>query len=323
MRLRGVEFGHVFCASGARGFGGEGYWFHRLARPFGLDYGGSTFVAKTTTLEPRDGNMPLDDEYRPRALLPGCVVVKPVAGVVLNAVGLSGPGLPALIHHWAAAPPRAPWLLSVMSVAPTAEARVEELRAMVPHINVLRDALLPGAFGLQLNLSCPNAGLDTAHLADEGVDALDVLSALGLPVLVKVNALVGPRVARALSFHPGCDGVVMGNTVPWGELATRIDWQALFGDRGIFEGRPVSPLARCGGGGLSGRPLLPIVTDWIRAARDCGLRKPIVGGGGILSAADADAVLGAGADAVELGSVSLLRPWRVRGIIQHVNRRLQ
>jgi len=52
MILRGIEFGNVFNASGARGFFGEGYVYHRLWRPFGLSYDGSTFVAKTTTLLP-------------------------------------------------------------------------------------------------------------------------------------------------------------------------------------------------------------------------------------------------------------------------------
>ncbi len=76
MKLRKTEFGKVFCAAGARNFFGteaDAYWFHRfwlfravywvmsqiLGRPWGLNYAGSTFVTKTTTLGARDGNMPL------------------------------------------------------------------------------------------------------------------------------------------------------------------------------------------------------------------------------------------------------------------------
>src|SRR3989338_1556485 len=59
MELRGVHFGPVLDASGVRGFFGEGYWHHRYCKPFGLRFDGATFVAKTTTLLPRAGNMPL------------------------------------------------------------------------------------------------------------------------------------------------------------------------------------------------------------------------------------------------------------------------
>ncbi len=57
MKLRGVEFGKVFAASGMQGFFGEGYWYHRFLKPFGLNFEGITFVAKTTTLNPRAGKI--------------------------------------------------------------------------------------------------------------------------------------------------------------------------------------------------------------------------------------------------------------------------
>lgn len=80
MKLLGIEFGRVWCASGARNFFGDhpAYWFHRPLRPIGLDWSGSTFVAKTTTLEPRRGNMPLGGRSgtTPREWFPRCVRVK-------------------------------------------------------------------------------------------------------------------------------------------------------------------------------------------------------------------------------------------------------
>ena len=57
MKLRSIDFGHVMDASGVRGWFGDGYPFHRLVVPFGLKFTGSTFVAKTTTLEPHQGNI--------------------------------------------------------------------------------------------------------------------------------------------------------------------------------------------------------------------------------------------------------------------------
>ncbi len=121
MRLRGHDFGPVLNSSGARGFYGEGYWFHDLWHQLGLDYTGSTFVQKTTTLTARAGNMPLDG-VTPKELLPKCIVVKPFKGVVLNSVGLSGPGAAVILEAWGKAPealPAGPKMLSFMSVAAT------------------------------------------------------------------------------------------------------------------------------------------------------------------------------------------------------------
>jgi dihydroorotate dehydrogenase len=145
---------------------------------------------------------------------------------------------------------------------------------------------------------------------------LDLFRPVQVAVMAKVAVTVPPEAVRdALQDHPGCDAVVCSNAVPWGRLPDSIDWRGLFGDGG-------SPLAHLGGGGLSGKPVLPLVRDWIRKARSVGLTKPIVGCGGVLARQDADQLIDAGADGIELGSVSILRPWRVRGIVRHVNSRL-
>jgi dihydroorotate dehydrogenase len=291
MKLRGIDFGHVFNASGARGFSGEGYWFHSLVP--GLNYKGSTFVAKTTTLEPRKGNMLLDIDHRPFDYFPDCIVVKMREGVALNSVGLSGPGILPLIDKWSKwldAP--TPYLISVMSVAPTPEERLEESRSLFASLQPWLNTGPRGRVGLQINFSCPNAGLDPNHLISEVSRVLDESEKLNVPTMIKLNALVSVDVAHLMSAHTGCDAIVMSNTIPWGQLDDRIDWKGLFGS-------DISPIAKYGGGGLSGKPLLPIVTDWIRAARVKGLAKPLIGGGGILSKEDADRMLDAGANAID------------------------
>jgi dihydroorotate dehydrogenase len=320
MLLRGVEFGHVFNASGARGFHGEGYWFHKLWKPLGLNYDGATFVAKTTTLEPRKGNMLLDVDSRPFDLFPDCIVVKPLDAVVLNAVGLSGPGMFPLVDRWKKRQEPGQLILSVMSIAATPEERLQESKTMFELLRYVVDAHGTDRVGLQINLSCPNVGLDTSHLFDEAARVLDYSRELGIGTMVKLSAIIPLGVAKLLASHDGCDALVMSNTIPWGQCADRINWRGLFGPRGD---KPfVSPLAKYGGGGLSGAPLLPIVARWIRGARLVGITKPIVGGGGVLAKEDADILIDSGASAIELGSVSILRPWRVRGIIHHVNARL-
>ncbi len=127
MKLRGIDFGCVTDASGVRGFFGEGYRTHRLLKPFGLDFRGSTFVAKTCTLAPRAGNMPLRGDWTPRKLLPDCVVTRWGQGAVLNAVGLSNPGAEALFNdgRWQAR--KEPFFISFMPIEDDALRRADEI----------------------------------------------------------------------------------------------------------------------------------------------------------------------------------------------------
>ncbi len=313
MRLRGIDFGSVLDASGVRGFFGEGYPYHRLLRPFGLDFAGSTFVAKTTTLFARAGNMPLKRDLTPQERLPRCVVVKPWSGVTLNAVGLSGPGAAALLETGRWQRREEPFFLSFMSIAATATERLEELSTF---IRLLRGRLpeFRTPIGLQMNFSCPNVGLHPEDAEREALDALDEAATLDIPLMPKFSVATPVDVAAAVSRHPACDALCVSNTVPWGLFPGRIDWKGLFGS-------DVSPLARFGGGGLSGWPLLPIVRDWLRSARCRGIAVPVNAGGGILSPRDAALLLDEGAASVFIGSVSMLRPWRVAGIIRAAKRR--
>lgn len=311
MILRGVRFKNVMNASGARGFYSEGYWHHRYLKPFGLDFRGSTFIAKTTTLHPRAGNISYDTKtLRPIDRVPSCVVTKLVKGVVLNAVGLSGPGAQRLIPYWEAWKKREPMFVSFMSVAPTAEERLLEARGFVSLL-IQNYHLLPKEMGIQVNFSCPNVDLELSSMTDEMGDVLDEFQILGLPLVAKVNALFPIEAAMKLQEHPALDALSVANTIPWGKRPDRIDWKGLFGTE-------TSPLAHLGGGGLSGKPLLPLVEEWVRSARWAGFRKHLIAGGGVLGCKDAKRLLTVGADGIEIGAVSILRPWRVRGIIRCV-----
>lgn len=318
MKLRGQEWAPVFNASGARGFFGEGYWFHRLWWPLGLRWSGAEFVAKTTTLLARPGNMPLKPDHTPAQWNPPCILVKPMAGVTLNSVGLSGPGAETLFARW-----RQQWgrsgtlrgFVSFMSVQSTPEGRLAEAEGFARLFHEFALQVGTMRLGLQVNFSCPNVSLPTDQLVSEVGSVLGAFReshAAGVPVIAKFSAAtpVGD-VVKACQISRECDGVSVSNTIPWGKLPDKIDWKGLFGS-------DESPLAHLGGGGLSGKPLLPIVCNWIYNARMAGFNKLIVGGGGVLSASDADAMLDMGADAVEIGSAAILRPWRVAGIIEHV-----
>ena len=310
MKLRGIDFGNVLGASGVQGFFGEGYWFHKAWGPFGLNFAGMTFVAKTATLLPCRGNMYLTRRYTPRNPFPWCVRAKLLRGVMLNSVGLSNPGLGALLGTGGWQKRTEPFLLSIMSLAGTSERRLEELRLMVETIGFVKDGF-SAPFCLQINLSCPNTGHDPHELIGESAKVLEIASMLGVPVMPKYSIASAPiQAIRELNDHPSCDAICVSNTLPFGWQ--RVDWQSVWGSK-------TSPLAKLGGGGLSGKTLRPLVCEWIKRLRDAGFTKPINGGGGILCPKDVEYYHDAGASSVFLGSVAVLRPWRVKTIVSHAN----
>jgi dihydroorotate dehydrogenase len=310
MKLRGFNFGPVLGASGVQGFFGEGYRHHKLLPwPLRPDFSGMTFVAKTTTLEKRLGNMPMQaDGITPVELFPRCIRVRFKKAVMLNAVGLSGPGAKALLDtgRWQARQDN--FFISFMPVQQTVEDRLQEVKLFVE----LLKGYLPsfqGKVGLQINYSCPNVGLDSSELLHEAKASLQIAASLGVPLMPKFNILASTHAIREIAKEYDCDAICVSNTIPWGQLPNEINWKKLFDSE-------VSPLAQFGGGGLSGKPLLLLVAEWLQKAKYAGIKKPINAGGGILSPEDARLLHDAGASSVFIGSVANLRPWRVQPIIR-------
>jgi dihydroorotate dehydrogenase len=312
MQLRGINFRPVYNASGAQGFFGEGYPYHRYWKYLGLTFEGCGFIAKTTTLEARAGNLPLNNNLTPQEWVPKCIIVNFWQGIVLNAVGLSGPGADSLLasRRWMERLSE-PFFLSFMSVEDTAEQRLAELREFTALL-LTRLPEFRSPVGLEINFSCPNAGLDPTSLINEVGQALEVAARLRIPLQPKFNATMPAEAVCQACQHEACDAITMSNTVPWGKLPNRINWQALFGTS-------TSPLAYLGGGGLSGWPLTPIVCDWIQEARGSGFTKPIWACGGIDSCQAVDQVKAAGASGIQLGTVAMLRPWRMKKLLRYAN----
>lgn len=321
-------FGPCWDQSGVRGFYGEGYWFHNFWSFFGLDFRGSTFVAKTTTFHPRPGNMPLDERHRPQRLFPKCVVVKMRKGVVLNAVGLSGPGAEIILSSYTLGIRSRPFMLSFMSVAPTHSERLKEAWSFSDLLQ-RRQMYYSARLGLQLNLSCPNVGAAPKTedvFVKEAHDLISVLTIEGIPVFPKFSVTTKPSTVAKIAEHKSVGGVVISNTVPWGALPDRIDWADLFGLKPPWPATKTadlspcsSPLAEYGGGGLSGAPLLPLTAEWVREYKQLGARAKVAAGGGILSEDDVDVLHQAGADAICVGSAAILRPWRVGSIVRRAH----
>jgi dihydroorotate dehydrogenase (NAD+) catalytic subunit len=227
-------------------------------------------VTKTVTRELRAGN-PL-----PR--------VAEVVGGMLNAIGIPSKGVPYLLEHtlplyriWT--PP-----LVVSISAPTAEG----FASLAAEISV------PGVAVIEANISCPNIEEDGKAFAMRAASTEAVVrqlrAATGLPLWVKLTPNTGdmPEVAQAAEAA-GADALVVANTI----LAMSIDLQT-------FKPRLGNVM-----GGLSGPAVKPIV---LRQVFQCAraVRIPIIGCGGISTAADAAEYMLAGASAVQVGTATFV-----------------
>ena len=131
MKLKGIPFGSVFNASGARNFFIEDPWWY--SRWYQTITGrsmweGATFIAKTTTHAPREGNMPLKSgTVTPVEFKPRCIYINFLSGYALNSVGLSGLGAQWLLEQGRWQLYTKPFVISFMSVQKTTEQRLIEL----------------------------------------------------------------------------------------------------------------------------------------------------------------------------------------------------
>lgn len=305
-------------SSGARGFFGEGYPYSALPPWSWTSFEGATFVAKTTTLKAREGNMPRTaDGITPREFVPACIKVSVRRKFVLNAVGLSGPGTIALLQAQRWQRRKEPFFISVMAVSGTTHRRLQELKAFTGILN----EYLPqfqAPVGLELNVSCPNVGVHHEYLAVEVSRMLDVAAWLEIPLVVNFNLNASVDLVARIAEHPDCDAVSVANSLPWGSYPELVNWEDLFGTT-------ESPLAHLGGGGLSGAPILPVLLQWLANAR-YKIKKPLIAGGGITSPDDARQVIRVGSPnvrAVKVGTMVLLRPLRVGKTILAIRETLE
>lgn len=311
LMIGNIPFGRVWGASGVQGFFGEGYWFHKWLRPFGLSFEDAVFVAKTSTLEPRQGNMELTSSFTPAQMFPDCVWMNIPRGIALNAVGLSGPGLQALLDTGLWQAMLEPFSLSVMAVGVSRAERMVEYQEIA---DVLREHLphFKSRFCLQVNIVCPNTGHDLEEIMREAMETMNILAGIGVPLMPKLNFLARFEWAEDLSKHKACGGLCISNTIRFQEMPGDI--------RRKYFGKKESPLAKYSGGGLSGKPLLPYVIDWVRHVKLLtNIKVPIIAGGGILNFRDAARLVEAGADGIFIGSMAMLRPWRVQDTIRNVH----
>ena len=229
-------------------------------------------VTKTVTPRPREGNPP------PR-------IAETPSGM-LNSIGLENVGIDAFLAEKLPAAAALPTRIVVSVGGHAVPDYVELARRLDPE---------PAVAAIELNLSCPNVsgGLDLSQSREgcaEVVGAVRRVTAKPLIAKLTPNVTRIDEIARGAE-DGGADAVSLVNTF----IGMAID----------IERR--TPRLRTVTGGLSGPAIRPLAVAKVYAvARAVSI--PVIGIGGIGSAADVIEFLLAGASAVEVGTWNYVEP---------------
>lgn len=272
----------LLLASGTAGFGQELAGVMELERLGGL-------VTKAVSVQPRHGNPP------PR--------VAEFRGGMMNSVGLANPGADAVRRD------KLPWLAAHLR-------RAQVLVNVVGFTEGEYAAVIgsldgeAGFLGYELNLSCPNTAAGGIEFGADPAGVARIVAscraATRRPLVVKLSPALPDIVGIALAARSaGADGVSLVNTMP--------------GYLHQADGR--TPRLGNGNGGVSGPALLPVgVLATRRVAERTGGEFPIIGVGGVTTAADVRQYLAAGAQLVAMGTACLADPRQPARILAALER---
>ena len=270
----------VLAASGTFGYGTE---VPLLDRGY---LGG--MVSKGIFLEPRTGTPPNRIAETPAGML--------------NAIGLQGPGVEALIRDYA--PLWARWSFPVL-VNINGET-VDEYAELAARLDGV-----PGVAGLEVNISCPNVREGGMLFGkDERMSAAvtrAVRKRTSLPLWVKLTPNVTDigEIARACEAG-GADALSAVNTF----VGMSVDLRTL---------RPRLSFAT---GGLSGPAIRPLALYLAHQAASA-VKIPVIGVGGIATGDDALEFLLAGCAAVQVGTATFVEPRAIQHVVEDVEAHLQ
>ncbi|MEO8201563.1 MAG: dihydroorotate dehydrogenase [Gemmatimonadota bacterium] len=258
----------VLLASGTAGFGRE------LAGIVDLESLGG-LVTKAVSLAPRHGNP------APR--------VAEFPGGMLNAIGLANPGLDHVVRE------ELPWLATHLKSA----------RVIVNVVGFTEDEYAsviaglessPGITAFEINLSCPNTSQGGIEFGADCASLRRVIercrAQTRVPLVAKLSpALPDIPLMAEIARDAGADGVSVVNTLP-----------------GLLLDPNGRPRLGNGNGGVSGPSLLPLGVLATRRIAERLPGFPIIGVGGIRSAADVRQYLHAGASLVAIGTAGMVDP---------------
>jgi len=256
--------------SGCVGFGEE---YTRVQGFSNRDAG--AIVLKGTTLEPRLGNSP----HR----------IAETAMGMLNAIGLQNPGVDKVINDIL------PGLdfSETRFIANVCGSTIEDYAEVTRRFD---DSPIDA---IEINISCPNikeGGVSFGNYPEMSAQVVAACrSATGKPIIAKLSpnqADIAENARRCI--EAGADGLAVINTV----AGMAID---------IENRKPILGNLR---GGLSGPAIKPIALLKVRQVYEVAgpLRVPIIGQGGLTTAADALEFMIAGATAVGVGTALFYDP---------------
>ena len=245
-------------------------------------------IVKGISLQPSAGNPP------PR-------IVETASGM-LNAIGLENIGLEAFVRD------KLPFLetLSPRLLVNIYGRQVEEYAALAAELSGLE-----AVDGLEINISCPNVKAGGLAFGVDPEQAAAVVAAVRKQTRQHLTVKLTPNVtdvgliARAVA-EAGADAVSLINTL----AGMVVD---------IHTRRPRLSTVT---GGLSGPAIKPVALKMVwETARQVSV--PVIGIGGIMSAADALEFLMAGAAAVQVGTANFVNPRATLDIIAGMERFLE
>jgi len=267
--------GHSFeymTASGALGFDGKGWPWEKPLRWIGLlDPSLFTNVIKTLTIEPRKGNLKW---YWPL----GCI--KPMLGGTINAVGLTNLGI-----DW--------WIDKIgLKFDPSRISLVGSILGEPGELAIMAGMLnLFDLVGLEVNASCPNTQDDILENVEKVVEGCRAAKKKSRhPILLKLSVVHDiEKIVPAVQDWVEAFSI---NSVPWNI---------------VFPGKK-SPLAKFGGGGVSGKIAQPFT--WLFAEKLKSMTNVPVIAPSVWNFEDLAKLRQKGFKAFSFGSVFLCHPWR-------------
>jgi len=241
-----------------------------------------TFSFKGTTLMPRFGN-------------PTPRIAESASGM-LNSVGLQNPGVDSVISEELprlAEVFRKPVMANVSGFAP------EEYAETCARLDGCEQV-----GWLEVNISCPNVHAGGAAFGTDPRAAAKVISAVRKRVKKPLIAKLSPNVTDIAAIARACedegaDGISLINTL----MGMRIDLKTR------------RPVLRNTTGGLSGPAVFPVALRMVRQVYKA-VHIPVIGMGGITTAADVIEMMLAGATAVQVGAANLVDPYACKRIIE-------
>jgi dihydroorotate dehydrogenase (NAD+) catalytic subunit len=242
----------------------------------------AAYVPKTITMDPRAGNRP------PRIL--------ETPGGMINAIGLSGEGLPEFV---AGRLPRllglsCPLILSIGGFS------VDEYVALATGLRSALEVAVGGVWtarvGLELNISCPNVHSGCVSIGSDPGETEQVVAAVrgvwpGLLVAKLTPNVTDIGLVGRAAEAAGADALAAVNT-----------YKGLVIDR-----ETLKPYLGNTTGGLSGPAIKPLA---LRAVYElfAAVEIPIIGMGGVATVLDVLDFISCGARAVAVGSASFREP---------------